>query len=113
MQNGFPPLTYQDQLAAMEQYGGMEALGGPHMNNHYSSAWAWAGSTPFPWVKQVASHFGGIMSATAIRYPQLIGKEQQGVPAPIPVALNEKVSVFFQGEACLISLNFHWDAFAG
>ncbi len=72
MQNAFPPLTMEKQLELLEEYGGIEAWGGPHMNNHFSVAWAWATSTPFQWVKQVASHFGGTISATAIRYPKAI-----------------------------------------
>lgn len=72
MQNGFPPLTMDQQLALLKQYGGIEEWGGPHMNNHFSVAWAWSTSTPFQWTKQIASHFGGTVSATAIRYPKLI-----------------------------------------
>ena len=72
MQNGFPPLTMEKQLELLEEYGGLEAWGGPHMNNHYSVAWAWSTSTPFQWTKQMASHFGGTVSATAIRYPEKI-----------------------------------------
>ena len=72
MQNGFPPLTMEQQLALLEQFGGLKEWGGPHMNNHFSVAWAWSTSTPFQWTKQVASHFGGTVSATAIRYPKLI-----------------------------------------
>ena len=72
MQNGFPPLTMEQQLEKLEEYGGLEAWGGPNMINHYSVAWAYASSTPFQWTKQMASHFGGTMSATAIRYPKMI-----------------------------------------
>lgn len=72
MQNGFPPLTMDQQLALLETYGGIEVWGGPHLHNHFSVAWAWSTSTPFQWTKQVASHFGGTVSATAIRYPKLI-----------------------------------------
>ena len=71
-QNGFPPLTMEQQLEKLEEFGGMDAWGGPHMANHYSVGWAYASSTPFQWVKQIASHFGGTMSATAIRYPKAI-----------------------------------------
>jgi arylsulfatase A-like enzyme len=48
MQNGFPPLTMEQQLEKLEEFGGLEAWGGPHLANHYSVAWAYAGSTPFP-----------------------------------------------------------------
>jgi arylsulfatase len=72
MQNGFPPLTMEQQLEMLEEYGGLEEWGGPHLANHYSTAWAYASSTPFQWTKQMASHFGGTMSATAIRYPKMI-----------------------------------------
>jgi len=72
MQNGFPPLTMEQQLEKLEEYGGLDEWGGPYMNNHYSVAWAYASSTPFQWTKQMASHFGGTMSATAIRYPKAI-----------------------------------------
>jgi arylsulfatase A-like enzyme len=72
MQNAFPPLTMEQQLEMLEQYGGIEEWGGPHLVNHFSVAWAWSTSTPFQWTKQMASHFGGTMSATAIRYPERI-----------------------------------------
>lgn len=72
MQNGFSPLTMEQQLQLLKEYGGIEEWGGPHLNNHFSVAWAWSTSTPFQWTKQVASHFGGTMAATAIRFPKMI-----------------------------------------
>jgi arylsulfatase len=72
MQNGFPPLTMEKQLEMVAEYGGLDAWGGPHMVNHFSVAWAWSTSTPYQWTKQVASHFGGTMASTAIRYPKSI-----------------------------------------
>ncbi len=72
MQNSFPPLSMDEQLELLERHGGLEEWGGPHLANHYSVAWAYASSTPFQWTKQMASHFGGTMSATAIRYPAMI-----------------------------------------
>jgi len=72
MQNGFPPLTMEQQLELLERYGGIEEWGGPNLANHFSVAWAWSTSTPFQWTKQMASHFGGTASATAIRYPKMI-----------------------------------------
>jgi arylsulfatase len=72
MHNGFPPLSMEEQLEFLEKVGGIEEWGGPHLANHFSVAWAWSTSTPFQWTKQMASHFGGTMSATAIRYPKMI-----------------------------------------
>jgi hypothetical protein len=71
-QNGFPPLTMEEQLQMLEEYGGIEEWGGPHLHNHFSVAWAWSTSTPFQWTKQIGSHFGGTIGATAIRYPKMI-----------------------------------------
>src|SRR6516165_2680255 len=34
--------------------------------------WAWAFDTPFKWVKQVASHFGGTRQGMAIAWPNHI-----------------------------------------
>src|SRR4029453_9015544 len=45
--------TWQDNLKVIDE------LGGPEHFNHFPSAWAWAMNPPFPWTKQVASHFGG------------------------------------------------------
>ncbi len=36
---------------------------------HYAAEWAWAMDTPFKWVKQVASHFGGTAQGVAISWP--------------------------------------------
>jgi arylsulfatase len=36
---------------------------------HYAAAWAWAMGTPFKWVKQVASHYGGTAQGVAMSWP--------------------------------------------
>jgi arylsulfatase A-like enzyme len=36
---------------------------------HFSAGWAWAMDTPFQWVKQVASHFGGTAQGMTISWP--------------------------------------------
>ena len=36
---------------------------------HFAAAWAWALDTPFKWVKQVASHFGGTAQGMAMSWP--------------------------------------------
>lgn len=70
MQNGIP-LTTEQQLALIEQYGGLDVWGGELVAPHYAATWAWAGNCPFQWGKQVASHLGGTRQGMAIRYPRL------------------------------------------
>jgi arylsulfatase len=41
----------------------------------YSAAWAWAFSTPFQWVKQVASHLGGTRQGMCMSWPGHITDE--------------------------------------
>ncbi len=36
---------------------------------HFAAPWAWAMDTPFKWVKQVASHFGGTAQGVAMAWP--------------------------------------------
>ena len=36
---------------------------------HYAAPWAWAMSTPFKWMKQVASHYGGTAQGVAMSWP--------------------------------------------
>lgn len=47
-------------------------LGGPESEPHYPVGWAWAGNTPFQWVKQVASHLGGSRNPMVVRWPAKI-----------------------------------------
>ena len=37
--------------------------------NHYAVGWAHAMNTPFQWMKQVASHFGGTRNGTIVHWP--------------------------------------------
>lgn len=50
----------------------LEKLGGPESEPHYPVGWAWAGNTPFQWVKQVASHLGGTRNPMVISWPARI-----------------------------------------
>lgn len=50
----------------------IEDIGGPTVHAHYSAAWAWATNSPFPWMKQVASHLGGIRNPMVISWPARI-----------------------------------------
>lgn len=53
-------------------------LGSPKTFNHYHAAWAWAGTTPFQWTKQIASHFGGTRNPLIIAWGDKI-KDQGGL----------------------------------
>ena len=48
----------------------IDQLGGEMTYNHYPAAWAWAGDTPFQWMKQVASHFGGTRNPLVVSWPK-------------------------------------------
>ncbi|WP_208749494.1 arylsulfatase [Flavobacterium zhairuonense] len=64
--------TIQQQLDALDKLGGLDAIGGPLLENNYHAAWAWAGNTPFKHTKLVASHFGGTQNAMVVRWPKMI-----------------------------------------
>ena len=55
-----------------------DAWGSDKTYNHMAAPWAWAFDTPFSWVKQVASHFGGIRQGMAISWPEVI-KDKGGI----------------------------------
>ena len=77
MQNGIP-LTAEQQLALVEQYGGLDVWGTELTAPHYAAAWAWAGNCPFQWGKQMASHLGGSRNPMAVSWPARI-TEQGGL----------------------------------
>jgi len=52
--------------------GRIDELGLPGTSPHYAVGWAWAGDTPFKWVKQVASHFGGTRNGMVVTWPSWI-----------------------------------------
>jgi arylsulfatase len=68
-------LDADHQLALIEQYGGMEALGGDHTAPHFAAAWAHANNTPFQWGKQMASHLGGARDPMVVAWPTRIGPD--------------------------------------
>jgi len=65
-------LDPEQQLRLIEQYGGIEALGGDHTAPHYAAAWAHAGNTPFQWGKQLSSHLGGARDPMVVAWPDRI-----------------------------------------
>lgn len=56
----------EDQLKRIDK------LGGPELDNHNSAAWAWAMGSPFPWLKQNASHLGGTRNPLVVSWPRKI-----------------------------------------
>lgn len=65
-------LDADQQLALIEQYGGIEALGDEFTAPHFASGWAHANNTPFQWGKQMASHLGGTRDPMVIAWPSRI-----------------------------------------
>ncbi|GAB3628942.1 Arylsulfatase [Pandoraea terrae] len=50
----------------------LDEIGGPNSAPHYPAGWAWAMDTPFQWVKQIASHFGGTRNPMVVSWPKRI-----------------------------------------
>jgi arylsulfatase len=61
--NGVLELPEIEYLRFYESWGSEETY--PHM----AVPWAWAFNTPFKWVKQISSHFGGTRQGMAISWP--------------------------------------------
>ena len=64
------PNTVEQQLAALDKIGGLDALGTAKTDSMYHAGWAWAGNTPFQNTKLVASHFGGTRNPMVISWPK-------------------------------------------
>jgi arylsulfatase len=64
--------TIDQHLSVLEELGGMEVLGSAKTDNIYHAGWGWAGNTPFPYMKQVASHLGGTRNPMAVSWPAKI-----------------------------------------
>ena len=60
------PNTIEQQLAALDKLGGLDALGGPKTDNMYHAGWAWAGDTPFRYTKLSPRYFGGTRNPMVI-----------------------------------------------
>jgi arylsulfatase len=70
-QNGIPSTT-DEHIAVAKQVGGLDALGGPRMDNMYNAAWAWAGNSPFRYTKLIAADWGGTRTPMVISWPKRI-----------------------------------------
>lgn len=73
-QNGIPS-TVAEHIAVTDGLGGLDAIGGPQMDNLYHAAWAWAGNSPFRYTKTVASDWGGTRTPMVISWPARIAPD--------------------------------------
>lgn len=78
-QNGIPTKVEQ-HLRALNDLGGLDALGSPKVDNMYHAGWAWAGAAPYRSTKLVAAHFGGTRQPIAVSWPKHIKAD----PTPRP-----------------------------
>ena len=70
-------LDAEQQLKLIDQYGGIEAIGGDHTAPHVAAAWAHACNTPFQWGKQMASHLGGTRDPMVVAWPARMKADKQ------------------------------------
>ena len=66
------PNTIAQQIKALDELGGLKALGSSQTDNMYHAGWAWAGDTPFRYTKLIASHFGGTRNPLVVSWPKKI-----------------------------------------
>jgi len=64
------PNTIDQQIAKLEELGGLDVLGSTKVDNMYHAGWAWAGSTPFKSTKLIAADFGGTRNPLVISWPK-------------------------------------------
>ena len=69
--NGVHP-TVEDNMKFYDAWGTDQTY------PHYAVPWAWAWDTPYPWTKEVASHFGGTRNGMVMSWPARI-KDKGGV----------------------------------
>ena len=69
-QNSMPSTIEQQMTVLNENYGGLDALGGPKLESMYHHGWAYSGSAPFQGTKLVAAQFGGTRTPLVISWPK-------------------------------------------
>jgi arylsulfatase len=74
------PTTIAQHITALNELGGLPALGGPKTDNMYHAGWAWAGSTPYQGTKLMGSYFGGVRQPMAVAWPK--GIKPDATPRP-------------------------------
>lgn len=100
----------------------VDEMGGPNTLTGYSAGWAFASNTPFPWVKQVASHFGATRNGVVINWPGHIAAPGgvrtqfhhiidimptilEAAEVPLPETVDGVVQKPFDGVSMVYSLN--------
>ena len=78
-QNGIPTKIAQ-HIEALNELGGLDALGGPKTDNMYHAGWAWAGSTPYQGTKLMGAYFGGTRQPMAVAWPKRIKADPAARP---------------------------------
>jgi len=92
-QNGIPS-TIAEHIAVAEELGGLEAIGGPRMDNMYHCAWAWAGDSPFRYTKLIAADWGGTRTPMVISWPERIAPD--ATPRPQFTHVNDVVPTIYE-----------------
>jgi arylsulfatase A-like enzyme len=92
-QNGIPS-TVAEHIAVASELGGLDAIGGPRMDNMYHSAWAWAGDSPFRYTKLIAADWGGTRTPMVVSWPRRIEPDQ--TPRPQFTHVNDVVPTLYE-----------------
>jgi len=92
-QNGIPT-TIDQHMKALNELGGLDALGSPKTDNMYHAGWGWAGSTPYRSTKLIAAHFGGTRNPMAVRWPRRI--KPDATPRPQFHHVNDVVPTIYE-----------------
>ena len=71
-QNSMPSTVEQQIEVLNNEYGGLDALGGPTLEAMYHHGWTYAGSAPFQGVKLLAAYMGGTRTPLVISWPKKI-----------------------------------------
>jgi arylsulfatase len=92
-QNGIPT-TIAEHMEITEQLGGLNAIGGPKMENMYHAAWAWAGDSPFRYTKLIAADWGGTRTPMVISWPK--GIKPDNTPRSQFLHVNDVVPTIYE-----------------
>lgn len=71
-QNSMPSTVEQQIEVLNNEYGGLDALGGPTLETMYHHGWTFAGAAPFQGVKLLAAYMGGTRTPLVISWPKKI-----------------------------------------